>query len=258
WRSSQGVPADNHGITHIFALSEPGRAGPLSELLRIDAVLGQHVMERGPAYVERAGGPADIAPTPYQGIAEQPSLALVPRLSQRGQRVHGGRRVEVEVGRADDTAAGHDDGAVHLVLELADVAGPRVLDDSFKSLGAEPRLALERLRIPAQEGVCQQDHVLPTVAEGRQMDSDHGESIVEILAEASTSEGLLEALVTRRDHADVDGDDVATAHPLDLAFLQEAQELDLEGQAHFRDFIQEQRSPIGRLDLTFAQGVGAG
>src|SRR4029453_19498072 len=73
---------------------------------------------------------------------------------------------------------------------------------------------------------------------------------------APTSEGLLEALVARRDHADVDGDDVATAHPLDLAFLQEAQELDLERQAHFRDFIEEQRPPMGRLDLALALGVG--
>jgi len=85
-----------------------------------------------------------------------------------------------------------------------------------------------------------------------------GQAIVQVLAEAPAAQGLLQALVAGGDHPDVDGDEVAAADAFDLAFLQEAQELDLERQAHFRDLVQEQRPAVGRLDLALALGVGSG
>src|SRR6266567_7190656 len=47
----------------------------LSKLLGVDAVLGQHIVERWPTDVERARSPADIASAPHQGIDEEPPLA---------------------------------------------------------------------------------------------------------------------------------------------------------------------------------------
>src|SRR5206468_9128627 len=57
---------------------------------------------------------------------------------------------------------------------------------------------------------------------------------------------------------DVDRNDIAPAHALDLALLQEAQQLDLERQAHLRDLIQEERAAVGRLDLPLPLLVSAG
>ena len=56
----------------------------LSELLRVDAVLGQHVVERGTADVEGARRAADVAAAPHQRVDDQATLALIARLSQSG------------------------------------------------------------------------------------------------------------------------------------------------------------------------------
>src|SRR3972149_2754522 len=69
--------------------------------------------------------------------------------------------------------------------------------------------------------------------------------VVEALADPSALQGLHEALVAGRDHPDVDGDELAAADALDLALLQEAQQLDLEGQAHLGDLVQEERPAVG-------------
>src|SRR5438128_4683489 len=228
----------------------------LPELLGIDAVLDEHVVERRPADVEHPGRPADIAPAPHERIDDESPLALVARLPKGGERIDHGGGIQVEVRGSDDPAGRHDDGPVDLVLQLADVAGPLVLDDGLQGLGAEAHLALEGLRIAPEEGIGEEDHVLTALAERRQVDGDHGEAIVQILAEASAPQGLVEALVGGRDHAHVDGDDLAAAHPLDLALLQEAQQLDLKGQAHLRDLVQEESAAGGHLDLALALGVG--
>src|SRR5215467_720622 len=89
------------------------------------------------------------------------------------------------------------------------------------------------------------------------MNGDHGEAIVEVLAEAAAAQRLLQALVARRHHPHVDGDDVAPAYPLDLALLQEAQQLDLQGQAHLGDLVQEQGAAVAHLHLALPLGVGA-
>src|SRR3972149_9063326 len=109
------------------------------ELLGVDAVLGEHVVDRRPADVERPGSPADIASTAHEGIDEEAALALIPRLFERGQRLDDGGGVEVEVSGPDDPAGGHDDGPVDLVFELADVPRPQVLDDGLERLGTEAR-----------------------------------------------------------------------------------------------------------------------
>src|SRR5215467_1862679 len=89
------------------------------------------------------------------------------------------------------------------------------------------------------------------------MNGDHGEAVVQILAEAAAAQRLLQALVARRHHPHVDGDDAAPTHPLDLALLQEAQQLHLERQAHLRDLVQEQGAAVGHLHLALALGMGA-
>ena len=41
-------------------------------------------------------------------------------------------------------------------------------------------------------------------------------------------------------------------------FLQHAQQLDLHGQAHVADFVEEQRAALGQLEAPLAGGNGAG
>ena len=48
------------------------------------------------------------------------------------------------------------------------------------------------------------------------------------------------------------------AHPLDLALLQHAQQLRLDGERQFTDLVEEQRAAVRDLELARAVGVRAG
>ena len=63
------------------------------------------------------------------------------------------------------------------------------------------------------------------------------------------------------DDTRVDADLAATADPLQDAFLHEAQQLRLQRHRHVADLVEEQCSPIGKLDfshdLPVRSGIGA-
>ena len=58
-----------------------------------------------------------------------------------------------------------------------------------------------------------------------------------------------EILVRRRDDADVHLDRPRRPEPLDLPFLQHAQDLGLRLRAHVADFVEEDRAAVGLLEL---------
>src|SRR5690606_32040983 len=68
----------------------------------------------------------------------------------------------------------------------------------------------------------------------------------------------LEIAVGGREHADVGGDGLAAAEPLEFAFLQDAQEFHLRGGREISDLVQEDRAALGELEATFAGRDGAG
>ena len=59
---------------------------------------------------------------------------------------------------------------------------------------------------------------------------------------------LLEIAVRRGDDAHVDLDRLAAADPLELALLQDAQQLDLHVQRELADLVEEQRAAVGQLE----------
>ena len=71
---------------------------------------------------------------------------------------------------------------------------------------------------------------------------DHRQAVVEVLAEGPISNFPLEVLVGRSHQPDVDVASRLVADGSNLAGLEEAQELDLHGERHLRDFVQEDRS----------------
>ena len=52
----------------------------------------------------------------------------------------------------------------------------------------------------------------------------------------------------RRDHAHVDRDRLRRADGPHFAFLQHAQQLDLQGERHVADLVEEDRPAVGRLE----------
>src|SRR5207237_3587751 len=84
-----------------------------------------------------------------------------------------------------------------------------------------------------------------------QLEWDDVDSVIEVLAEAPLFDGLLEIDVGRRDQPELSFDGFGPSHPLDLAFLDRAQELRLQIEPQIADLVEEQRA-VGR-ELEFAQ-----
>ena len=82
-----------------------------------------------------------------------------------------------------------------------------------------------------QEVVGEQRDVARPLAQRRDVDLDHVQAVEEVLAEAALLELLLEVAVGGGHDAHVHLEGLVAAHALELALLQEAQQLDLHGRA---------------------------
>jgi hypothetical protein len=76
----------------------------------------------------------------------------------------------------------------------------------------------------------EQQDVLPALAQRGQADGEHGEAIVEVVAEPALGHRRVEVAVGGGDEADVGLEGRRAAHPFVLPFLEHTEELALHGQ----------------------------
>ena len=145
------------------------------------------------------------------------------------------------------------------VLELADVARPVVLRQVRHRLGADLR---ERPPVRVGERpekvVEEQRHILAALPEGRHFDVHDVEPVIQVFAEILGGDGVEQAPVRGRDDAHVERRHPRIrAHALNLAGLQEAKQHRLHAQAHFADFVHENRAAVGRFQPAALVAIGA-
>src|SRR5690349_16268543 len=107
--------------------------------------------------------------------------------------------------RLDRTAGpDHRHGALYLVPQLLDVPGPPVSREQVEGAGAQMHIlfALAFADIANEVG-AQVGNLLASLAERWNMDPDHAQAVIEILAKPAFSHPLLEIGVGRRQHAHV-------------------------------------------------------
>src|SRR5262249_13217985 len=129
-----------------------------------DLVLVEQVVHRRAADAELDGGPADVAVSASQGLDHDLPFGPAACLPQRESKGPVGGR-DAEIGRGDAAPAGHDDGAVDRILQLADVTGPGVMDDRLPGLIAELQVPAVVLTLPTQELVGEDADVLAALAQ---------------------------------------------------------------------------------------------
>jgi len=112
--------------------------------------------------------------------------------------------------------------------------------------------------MPLQEVVHQQRDVVAAAIQGRQIDRDDVQPVVEVGAEAALGHLLLEIAVGRGDHPQVDLDRLARTHRIDLALLQHPQQLDLDGVGRLAYLVEEDGAALGLPAETVMIAVGAG
>ena len=145
-----------------------------------------------------------------------------------------------------------------LVLELADVAGKlvrrepreRARRDAVDDL-AEPRA------IFLDEVMHEQRDVLGPLAQRRQVQREHVDAVIEILAKPAACNELLELAIGRGDDPDVDAPILIVADPAELLRLQDSQQLRLQRQRQLADLVEEQRPGVrgGEQTLAIARRV---
>ena len=100
--------------------------------------------------------------------------------------------------------------------------------------------------------------VLLALPQGRHLDGDGVQAVVQVLAEG--------ALLDRQQHVHVGGGHyahigllgLAAAHADELTRLQHAQQAHLRGEGQFAHFIQEDGAAISHLEVAFAGLVSTG
>ena len=84
------------------------------------------------------------------------------------------------------------------------------------------------------------------------------DTVVEIFAEPSGADHLLQRLMGCADEAEVDLAVGAAAQTLHLAVFQNAQQLGLQVHRQSGDLVQEKRAFVGQLDLARTRLCGSG
>ena len=164
----------------------------------------------------------------------------------------------VEFGEDQRFVLEHDQ-ALHHVLEFADVARPFVREQRVLQHDRRPhrRPAIHRGELQ-QEELDQLRDLFTPLAQGRHVDFDHLQAIVEVFAEGAGAHHRVEVAIGRRDHPHVDVDGAIAAQLGELAILQHMENLGLQRLRHLADFVEQDGAVLRELELADAGGGGAG
>ena len=164
-----------------------------------------------------------------------------------------------QIGDVDEVARGGDSGAGENIFQLADVAGPVVLEENNLSAAgeAEERLAIG-FAIFFEEMLDEERNVLRALGEAGNAQLDRAEAVEKIFAEASGENFGAQIAIRCGDHSNVNGADFGRADALDLAILNYAEQLGLHGKRSFADFIEEDGAAVGEFEEAGASVSCAG
>src|SRR5690606_16390349 len=100
--------------------------------------------------------------------------------------------------------------------------------------------------------------VFTTVPKPRYMNTDHVESMEQVLAEQVLADQRLQVLVGGRNNADIHLDGHMSSDPVELSVGEHSQQTCLGFCRHVSDLIQEQCAAVGLLEAAGALRGGTG
>ena len=109
-----------------------------------------------------------------------------------------------------------------------------------------------------QEVVGQQLDVFGTLPQRGHRNLEDLETVIEVLAQQSLGEHLIELAVGGRDDPDIHLDGRLASGAREVAALQHAQQLHLQIGRHLGDFVEEERAAVGAFEHAAMPPVGAG
>src|SRR5690606_21129580 len=250
-------------ITTLAAACDSSRriSREMSGLFAAEAKLLDAVEEGLVAESECARGLAAIAAGLLQRLRQQRAFHALPVEAVLGQAeaaviavVFGGKVVFEDV-----VVLAEQQQAFDGMAEFAHVAGPAALHQRAQhGLGQDHVAEPVQLRRFVDEVPDQQRDVLAALAQRRGVQGDHGQPVVEVLAEARPGDLLLQVAMGGGDDAHVHALFALAADARDDAFLQCAQQFRLQRQRQLADFVEEQRAAVGLGEIAVARGHRTG
>ncbi|MNZ48147.1 hypothetical protein D3C78_658850 [compost metagenome] len=178
-----------------------------------------------------------------QGVAEQVALERLHRFGKAQPLAGATARAFLERWQAQGIALGN-------VAQFPHIAGPVMGHQARQGLAVQCRhVPVEAQRRLLQEVFEQLQDIFTALAQWRQLQGYHVEAVVQVAAELPTLAELVEVGLGCGDHPAVHRNALVRAQALQGALLQYPQQFDLQVDRHALDFIEEQGTAIGVLDL---------
>src|SRR5262245_12765190 len=225
----------------------------------VQSVAFQLAVERPPAYAEQPGCYCLVAAHLLKGsddvlafdFHQRCRTAVAARRTARHARNCGPARDALflhapgELGLADEIPFREDASTLDYIAKLTNVAVPfRIRQQPFRA-GCQPDERLvETLREGANERCREVRNIFATIAQLRQSDFDNVEAVIQVVAEATGTNFSQQVPVGRGNQTNIDLPLFERSNALDLAFLEDAQELRLNRQRQLANFVQEQGAAI--------------
>src|SRR2546427_1057481 len=218
----------------------------------------QSPVKRATAQTERLGRLADVPVEPRHRFLDQEALDLF-----EAHVLDARRRVAIDaktqLAEANRGSLRHQHAALDRVIELADVAGPRMIQQRLKRRRFESGDVLAiPLRMQPKEVRGERRNVFTPIAERRQLNLDRVQPEEQILTEPTRRDLLAQVGVGRRHDAHVHVTCARRADALEVARLEDAQQLRLQVHRYVGDFIEEQRPAVRELEAADAVGFRVG
>ena len=151
------------------------------------------------------------------------------------------------------------DHALDEVPQLANIAGPWILDQQRQRIGRQtvkwPVVHARELRHkPAHEN----GDVVATLTKRREIDPQHVQAIVQVGAETTLLDMLAQRPVCRRHNAHIDGNRLPAANTRHFTLLEHAQQLHLRTRRHLANLVEKERAGISEFKTAQPALCGTG
>ena len=161
--------------------------------------------------------------------------------------------------RGDGVVRRQQHGLLKHVAQLAYVARPGVTEQQLFGLITEMQMRFAiALAMTGEEVPGQQQDVFATRVQTRDLDRNDAQPEEQIPPEFTLLHHLLKVAVGRADHPQIDLALLHRTHAANGAIFQQLQELGLQQQVHFADFIEKQRAAVRRFHQTDPPILGVG
>ena len=148
---------------------------------------------------------------------------------------------------------GQQDRAADDIFQLADIAGPVMRLQQRQRIAADPAGLAGSRGMAQQHPEGERGNITRPIAQRRQGQGEDIEAIEQVFAEPPGLDLGCQMAVGAGDHPHIDTDRAGRAQRQHLAFLQGAQQLGLQGQRQFADFVEQQRALVRRTEQALAR-----